>query len=59
MRTPGPVLVEVAVDQHSAPLPARLDREKTENLMEALAKGQPNPEKTAAIVLSERVRQSI
>jgi anthranilate phosphoribosyltransferase len=51
--------VEAVVDPHIAPLPPRLDQEKAENLREALAKGQPNPEKIAASLLSQRVRQLI
>jgi pyruvate dehydrogenase (quinone) len=57
--TPGPVVVEAVVDPNEIPLPPEIEPKQARNISEALAKGQPEPEKIAATVFKAKVREMI
>lgn len=56
---PGPVVVEALVDPHEPPMPPKVDARQALHLAKALAKGQPNREKIAITVLSDKVREMV
>lgn len=53
----GPVLVEAVVDPFVPPFPPKATLEQAANFGRALAKGQPNRERIAWTVLSDRIRE--
>ena len=57
--TPGPVLVEAVIDPFVPPMPAKITLEQTAHFAEALARGEPNRNKIAWTVLSDKVRELI
>jgi pyruvate dehydrogenase (quinone)/pyruvate oxidase len=57
--TPGPVLVEAEVDPFEPPMPPKTTPEQAVHFAQALLKGEPNREKIALTVLSDKVRQMI
>lgn len=59
LSTRGPVLVEAVVDPFVPPFPPKATLEQTVKFAQALAKGQPNPERMAWTVLSDTVRELI
>jgi pyruvate dehydrogenase (quinone) len=59
LRTPGPVIVEAAVDPFEPPLPAKVTLEQTKHFAQALLRGEPNRSRIALTVLSDRVRELI
>jgi len=56
---PGPVIIEAAVDQFSAMLPAKINADQAMKFSQALVKGQPNRVKIALTAASDTVRQII
>lgn len=57
--TPGPVLIEAMVDPFEPPMPPKITQEQAVHFAQALLKGEPNREKIALTVLSDKVRQMI
>ncbi|MBX3335542.1 MAG: hypothetical protein KF876_15545 [Nitrospira sp.] len=55
----GPVLVEAVVDPFVPPFPPKATLEQTARFAQALAKGQPNRERIAWTVLSDKIRELI
>lgn len=55
----GPVLVEAVVDPFVPPFPPKATLEQTANFAQALARGQPNRERIAWTVLSDKIRELI
>jgi pyruvate dehydrogenase (quinone)/pyruvate oxidase len=55
----GPVLVEAVVDPFTPPMPPKVTVEQAAKFAESLAKGQPNRNKIALTVLSDRVREIV
>ena len=56
---PGPVVVEAVVDPNEIPVPPEIEPKHARNIAEALAKGQPEPEKIAATVFKAKVREMV
>jgi pyruvate dehydrogenase (quinone)/pyruvate oxidase len=59
LATPGPVIVEAVVDPYEPPYPGKMSAEQATNLAESLARGEPNREKIALTVLSDKVKELI
>ena len=59
LEIPGPVLVEAVIDPFVPPMPAKITLEQTAHFAEALARGEPNRNKIAWTVLSDKVRELI
>lgn len=59
LATPGPVVVEAVVDPHEPPMPPKVKPEQALHLAQSLLRGQPNREKIAMTILSDRVRELI
>jgi pyruvate dehydrogenase (quinone)/pyruvate oxidase len=57
--TPGPVVVEAAVDPFVPPFPAKITLDQAKKFAESLARGEPNRSKLAWTVLSEKIRELI
>jgi pyruvate dehydrogenase (quinone)/pyruvate oxidase len=57
--TDGPVLVEAIVDPFTPPMPPKVTVAQTSRFAESLMKGQPNREKIALTVLSDKVRELV
>jgi pyruvate dehydrogenase (quinone)/pyruvate oxidase len=55
----GPVIVEAVVDPYTPPMPPKLRLEQVGRFAESLVKGQPNREKIALTVLSDKVRELV
>lgn len=55
--TEGPVIVEAVVDPFTPPMPPKITREQATRFAESLVKGQPNRERIALTVLSDKVRE--
>jgi pyruvate dehydrogenase (quinone) len=56
---PGPAIMEAVVDPFEPPTPPKVTREQATHLAEALIKGEPNREKIALTVLSDKVRELV
>lgn len=59
LATPGPVIVEVIVDQLEPPLPPKVTVDQATKLAESLVRGEPNREKIALTILSDKLRELI
>ncbi len=59
LNTPGPVLVEAVVDPFEPPMPAKVSVSQAKKFAKALAKGEPNRDKIAMTILSDKVRELI
>jgi pyruvate dehydrogenase (quinone) len=59
MAIDGPVLVEAVVDPFTPPMPPKVTARQTAKFAESLAKGQPNRDKIALTVLSDKVRELV
>ncbi|MFP4544156.1 MAG: thiamine pyrophosphate-dependent enzyme [Candidatus Kapaibacterium sp.] len=59
LNNPGPVVVEAVVDPYEPPYPAHITKKQALKMAEALAKGEPNREKIAWTMLSDKVREMI
>jgi pyruvate dehydrogenase (quinone) len=59
LNTPGPAVLEAAVDPFEPPLPAKVKVEQAVHFAESLARGEPNRKKIALTALSDKVRELI
>jgi pyruvate dehydrogenase (quinone)/pyruvate oxidase len=57
--TDGPVLIEAVVDPFTPPMPPKVTADQAMKFAESLVKGQPNREKIALTVLSDKVRELV
>ena len=57
--TDGPVLIEAVVDPFTPPMPPKVTADQATKFAESLVKGQPNREKIALTVLSDKVRELV
>jgi len=55
----GPVVIDATVDPHEPPMPPKITREQAVHFAQALLKGEPNREKIALTVLSDKVREMV
>ena len=55
----GPTVVEAVVDPNEPPLPAKVTSDQALKFAEALVRGEPNREKIALTVLSDKVRELV
>jgi pyruvate dehydrogenase (quinone)/pyruvate oxidase len=54
---PGPVVVEAVVDPFTPPMPPKVTARQVSRFAQSLAKGEPNRDKIALTVLSDKVRE--
>jgi pyruvate dehydrogenase (quinone)/pyruvate oxidase len=59
LNTPGPVVVQAVVDPFEPPMPPKINLKQAEHFAESLLRGEPNREKIALTVLSDKVRELI
>jgi pyruvate dehydrogenase (quinone) len=59
LNTAGPVVVEAIVDPLEPPLPAKVTLEQAAHFAKSLVRGEPNRERIALTVLSDKVRELI
>lgn len=59
LNTPGPVLIEAEVDPFEPPYPPKLTFDQARKFAQSLVRGQPNREKIAVTVLSDKVRELV
>jgi pyruvate dehydrogenase (quinone) len=59
LATPGPVLIEAVVDPFEPPLPAKITLDQATKFATSLVRGEPNREKIALTILSDRVRELV
>lgn len=59
LATNGPVLVEAIVDPFEPPYPPKIDGDQAVKFAKALLRGEPNRDKIALTLLSDKVRQVI
>ena len=57
--TDGPVVIEAVVDPFTPPMPPKVTVEQATHFAESLIKGEPNREKIALTVLSDKVRELV
>jgi pyruvate dehydrogenase (quinone) len=57
--TPGPALVEAAVDPNEPPLPPKITFEQTRHMVEALMRGTPDAMKIARTIARDTVREIV
>lgn len=55
----GPTLIEAVIDPFEPPMPPKVTADQATKLASALAKGEPNREKIALTILSDKVRELI
>jgi pyruvate dehydrogenase (quinone)/pyruvate oxidase len=56
LATPGPVNVDALVDPFEPPMPPKVTLEQAAKFAEALIRGEPNREKIAMTMLTDKVR---
>jgi pyruvate dehydrogenase (quinone)/pyruvate oxidase len=59
LNTAGPVVVEALVDPLEPPLPAKITMEQAAHFAKSLIRGEPNRERIALTVLSDKVRELV
>jgi pyruvate dehydrogenase (quinone) len=59
LASPGPVIVEAVVDPFTPPMPPKITARQTVRFAESLLKGEPNRDKIALTVLSDKVRELV
>ncbi|HEX5182182.1 MAG TPA: thiamine pyrophosphate-dependent enzyme [Allosphingosinicella sp.] len=59
LATPGPCLIECAVDPNEPPMPPKIAAKQALHLAESLAKGTPNRGKIALTIASDVVRELV
>ena len=59
LETNGPVIVEAVVDPFEPPMPPKVTLEQASKFAQSLARGEPNRDKIALTVLSDKVRELI
>jgi pyruvate dehydrogenase (quinone) len=55
----GPVIVEAVVDPFTPPMPPKVTAKQAGRFAQSLVKGQPNRDKIALTVLSDKVRELV
>ena len=55
----GPVIVDAIVDPFTPPMPPKVTAKQASKFAESLLKGQPNRDKIALTVLSDKVRELV
>ncbi|HZT43787.1 MAG TPA: thiamine pyrophosphate-dependent enzyme [Chthonomonadaceae bacterium] len=55
----GPVIVEAIVDPFEPPMPPKITMDQAKHFAESLLRGEPNREKIALTVLSDKVRELV
>jgi len=55
----GPVVIDAIVDPYEPPMPPRVTRDQAMHFAQALLKGEPNREKIALTVISDKVREMV
>jgi pyruvate dehydrogenase (quinone)/pyruvate oxidase len=55
----GPVIVEAVVDPFEPPMPAKVTASQAAKLAQGLARGEPDREKIATTILSNKLRELI
>jgi pyruvate dehydrogenase (quinone) len=56
---PGPVVIEAVVDPFEPPMPPKVTLRQAAKFAKALARGEPNRDKIALTVLSDKVREIV
>jgi pyruvate dehydrogenase (quinone) len=59
LATPGPAVVEALVDPFEPPLPPKVTLDQAKKFARSLVRGEPNREKIALTVLSDKVRELV
>ncbi|HYH01250.1 MAG TPA: thiamine pyrophosphate-dependent enzyme [Terriglobales bacterium] len=59
LRTPGPVLIEAAVDPFEPPMPAKVSLNQAAKFAESLARGEPNRGKILLTSMHNKIRELI
>jgi pyruvate dehydrogenase (quinone) len=59
LATTGPVIVEAVVDPFTPPMPPKVTAKQVGRFAQSLAKGEPNRDKIALTVLSDKVRELV
>jgi pyruvate dehydrogenase (quinone)/pyruvate oxidase len=59
LSSPGPALLQAAVDPLTPPLPPKITAEQALKFAESLARGEPNRSEIALTALSDKVRELI
>jgi pyruvate dehydrogenase (quinone) len=57
--TPGPVIVEAVVDPFTPPMPPKVTAKQVARFAQSLIRGEPNRDKIALTVLSDKVRELV
>ena len=57
LATPGPVLIEAAVDPNAPPMPAKIKPEQALHFAESIARGEPESAKIIESIVGEKVRE--
>ncbi len=58
LNIPGPAIVECVVDPHEPPMPAKVKREQTIHMYQALRQGTPNRKKIALTIVGDVLEES-
>lgn len=59
LREPGPVIIEAVVDPSEPPMPGKIKPKQAAHLAESLIRGEPNRERIAWTIASDKVREII
>jgi pyruvate dehydrogenase (quinone) len=59
LNTPGPMVIEAVVDPNEPPMPPHITRDQAMKFAESLVRGEPNRNKIALTVLSDKVRELV
>jgi len=59
LSAPGPAILQAVVDPYEPPMPAKTTVEQAYKFAEALVRGEPNRDKIALTVLSDKVRELV
>jgi pyruvate dehydrogenase (quinone)/pyruvate oxidase len=59
MAIDGPVVIDATVDPYEPPMPPKVTKDQAMHFAQALLKGEPNREKIALTVISDRVREMV
>jgi pyruvate dehydrogenase (quinone)/pyruvate oxidase len=59
LANPGPVIVEAVVDPFTPPMPPKVTAKQTARFAQSLVRGEPNRDRIALTVLSDKVRELV
>ena len=59
LAAPGPAVLQAVVDPYEPPMPAKTTVEQAYKFAESLVRGEPNRDKIALTVLSDKVRELV